>query len=265
MATTSRSRSCSHGEPSSVNSAPSVSSSSPSDHEARIAARSVSSSRISAANARSAPRATATWCTSERKKALPTTLAVPAAIVRRRSRSAASAWAVVAVTRPIVAGEIPPATALSRMLDAVAQHLEGLRNPARSRFLLLGTRDPLRVLAAMREGARLEGAGCDRVGSEPRCQLGRDLHLARSVVSLDLDDEGIAVRYTGLAAQLVAEPEPCNAAVDHQPAAEGDAVHGAPHRRPRLPVQLGDIERNLYAAAHQLCREALHNRQRRSA
>ena len=73
-----------HGVPSIANSKPSCRSA-PLWLTASTRARSGGSPSISATNATSAPKACARWRVSERKKASPVTVAVPAATARSRS------------------------------------------------------------------------------------------------------------------------------------------------------------------------------------
>src|SRR5215207_9178995 len=85
MATTSRAPASSHGVPGIANACPSGRSTPPRPWEASTRARSQAPSSTSAAKAISASSASATWRTSERRKAVPTDAAVPAAIVRSSS------------------------------------------------------------------------------------------------------------------------------------------------------------------------------------
>src|SRR3954463_8182796 len=126
-------------------------------------------------------------------------------------------------------------------------------------FVAFRRRDPLGILASMREGERLEARLRLGVSLQRGGECRRHLDLAWGLVALDLDLDAVtrldAAR--GLA-YLAPQAEVGDSPVDHQPAAEGRSVDGPRGRRPRLAELRLRVERDDHAALAELRGEARH-------
>src|SRR3954468_14155652 len=108
----------------------------------------------------------------------------------------------------------------------------------------------------MRVRQGLEGGLRLRVRVQGRRQRGGDLDLAGSVVALDLYLDLASLFDAGRLANLLAPAEVGDAAVDHQPPAEGRAVHGARDGRAGTAELLLGVARHDDAAVAERRREA---------